>query len=76
MNKGKHKEDDNKRPIRFSILFSSIGDLNTFLGSAISKGCPEIFNTDQGVQFTGNAFTGKLDGAGGQDRHGWKGLGV
>ena len=30
------------------------------LGSAISKGCPEIFNTDQGVQFTSNAFTGKI----------------
>ena len=34
------------------------------LDRAIGKGCPEIFNTDQGSQFTSNAFTGKLDGAG------------
>ncbi|KXK30054.1 MAG: transposase, partial [Candidatus Brocadia sinica] len=34
------------------------------LDRAIRKGCPEIFNTDQGSQFTSNAFTGKLEGAG------------
>ena len=27
-------------------------------------GCPEIFNTDQGVQFTGEAFTNELQAAG------------
>ena len=34
------------------------------LDRALGKGCPEIFNTDQGSQFTSNAFTGKLDEAG------------
>ncbi len=30
------------------------------LEEALSKGQPEIFNTDQGSQFTGEAFTGVL----------------
>jgi putative transposase len=30
------------------------------LGEALSKGQPEIFNTDQGSQFTSNEFTGLL----------------
>jgi len=30
------------------------------LEEALSKGRPEIFNTDQGSQFTGEAFTGLL----------------
>jgi len=30
------------------------------LAEALSKGTPEIFNTDQGSQFTGEAFTGLL----------------
>jgi putative transposase len=34
------------------------------LDRAIRKGSPEIFNTDQGAQFTSNAFTGKLEGTG------------
>ena len=28
---------------------------------ALSKGTPEVFNTDQGSQFTGEAFTGLLE---------------
>ena len=31
---------------------------------ALETGRPEIFNTDQGAQFTGDAFTGRLAGAG------------
>lgn len=31
---------------------------------ALERGRPEIFNTDQGAQFTGEAFTGRLAGAG------------
>lgn len=31
------------------------------LEEALSKGTPEIFNTDQGSQFTGKAFTGLLE---------------
>ena len=31
------------------------------LEEALSKGRPEIFNTDQGSQFTGEAFTGLLE---------------
>ena len=28
---------------------------------ALGKGTPEVFNTDQGSQFTGEAFTGLLE---------------
>jgi putative transposase len=31
---------------------------------ALSRGCPEIFNTDQGSQFTSRAFTSRLEAAG------------
>jgi putative transposase len=42
---------------------------NTFDGSfylealdeALSRGRPEVFNTDQGVQFTAEAFTRRLE---------------
>lgn len=34
------------------------------LEMALVQGCPEIFNTDQGVQFTSLAFTGRLKRAG------------
>ena len=34
------------------------------LDEALSKGRPEVFNTDQGVQFTAEAFTARLESAG------------
>jgi len=34
------------------------------LDDALRTGKPEVFNTDQGVQFTAEAFTGRLVGAG------------
>lgn len=34
------------------------------LEEALSRGCPEVFNTDQGVQFTSASFTGRLELAG------------
>jgi putative transposase len=34
------------------------------LEEALCKGTPEVFNTDQGVQFTAEAFTGRLVAAG------------
>lgn len=34
------------------------------LDEALVRGCPEVFNTDQGVQFTSAAFTGRLESAG------------
>ncbi len=34
------------------------------LDEALSRGCPEVFNTDQGVQFTSASFTGRLEAAG------------
>ena len=34
------------------------------LQRALLVGRPEIFNTDQGAQFTREEFTGKLQGAG------------
>ena len=32
--------------------------------AALGRGKPEVFNTDQGVQFTAEAFTGRLESAG------------
>jgi putative transposase len=34
------------------------------LDEALGRGKPEVFNTDQGVQFTASAFTGRLERAG------------
>ena len=34
------------------------------LEEALSRGCPEVFNTDQGVQFTAQAWTSRLESAG------------
>src|SRR3954451_17341473 len=34
------------------------------LEEALRTGNPEVFNTDQGVQFTAEAFTGRLEAAG------------
>jgi putative transposase len=34
------------------------------LEEGLSRGRPEVFNTDQGVQFTAEAFTGRLQSAG------------
>jgi putative transposase len=34
------------------------------LEAALAEGKPEVFNTDQGAQFTAEAFTGRLEGAG------------
>ena len=34
------------------------------LEAALRGGAPEIFNTDQGVQYTAEAFTGRLEAAG------------
>jgi putative transposase len=34
------------------------------LDEALAQGRPEVFNTDQGVQFTARAFTGRLEAAG------------
>jgi len=34
------------------------------LEQALSRGRPEVFNTDQGTQFTAEAFTGRLERAG------------
>ena len=34
------------------------------LEEALRRGCPEVFNTDQGVQYTSPSFTGRLEAAG------------
>ena len=34
------------------------------LEEALASGRPEIFNTDQGIQYTAEAFTGRLEAAG------------
>ena len=43
------------------------------LEEALSRSMPEIFNTDQGTQFTGEAFTGLLKEQGIQISHDGKG---
>ena len=40
------------------------------LKEALSQRQPEIFNTDQGVQFTCREFTRPVGGGGGEDQHG------
>src|SRR4051812_44118836 len=35
------------------------------LEEALGRGTPEVFNTDQGAQFTAQAWTGRLESAGG-----------
>ena len=40
------------------------------LEEALGGGTPEIFNTDQGVQYTAEAFTGRLGGGGRGGQHG------
>ena len=46
------------------------------LEEALGSGKPEVFNTDQGVQFTASAFTGRLESAGVCGEHGRPGSGV
>src|SRR4051812_49467730 len=46
------------------------------LDEALRSGKPEVFNTDQGVQFTAEAFTGRLERAGVAVRMGGRGGGV
>src|SRR5262249_43275733 len=46
------------------------------LDEALRGGRPEVFNTDQGVQFTAAAFTGRLESAGGGGGRGGPGGGV
>ena len=41
-----------------------VGFCPAVLGAALARGRPEIFNTDQGAQFTSPAFTGRLLSAG------------
>lgn len=36
------------------------------LDEALRHGCPEVFNTDQGVQFTSTSFTSRVEAAGAQ----------
>ena len=41
------------------------------LESALSMAQPEIFNSDQGSQFTSREFTGRLEAAQSKGQHGW-----
>jgi putative transposase len=34
------------------------------LDQALTQGCPEVFNSDQGVQFTSASYVARLEGAG------------
>jgi len=52
------------RPVGSWVLESNTLDADfcvETLEEALSKGTPEIFNTDQGSQFTGDGFTGLLE---------------
>ena len=49
------------------------GAIVSALEQALSKGTPEIFDTDQGTQFTSEAFIRLLKGTGRPDQSGWQG---
>ena len=46
------------------------------LEEALRFSKPEIFNTDQGAQFTSMEFTGKLEDAQDKNQYGWKGQNI
>src|SRR3954451_7309009 len=54
---------------RYVLSWKLSNTLDTFfcleaLEEALRRGCPEVFNTDQGVQFTSGSFTARLEAAG------------
>ncbi len=54
---------------RYVLSWRLSNSLDTYfcieaLEEALEKGCPDIFNTDQGSQFTSDDFTGILIGKG------------
>jgi len=52
------------QPVRTAWRLSNTLDADfcvEALEEALSKGRPDVFNTDQGSQFTGKAFTGLLE---------------
>ena len=63
---------------RYVLSFRLSNSLETFfcreaLDEALEVGTPEIFNTDQGCQFTSADFTAPTTGAADPDQHGWSG---
>src|SRR5215210_1711495 len=59
---------------RVSITLDSAFCIAAVEEAIACHGCPEIFNTDQGAQFTSAAFTGLLLDHGIPDQHGWQRL--
>jgi transposase InsO family protein len=60
---------------RVSITMEATFCVETLEHALTRHGKPDIFNTDQGSQFTGAAFTGTLSGSGNFDEHGRRVLG-
>ena len=58
---------------RVSITMEAAFCVETLEDALARHGKPEIFNTDQGSQFTGAAFTGALDQQWHRHQHGWQG---
>ena len=59
------KRGGSKRLRRYVVAWALSNSLETLfclesLDEALKRAQPEIFNSDQGVQFTSDAFTGKL----------------
>ena len=59
---------------RLSITMDAEFCVEALQEALADHGKPEIFNTDQGAQFTSTAFTSVLVEAGGGDQHGRQGL--
>ncbi len=54
-----------RRVVRWRLSNSLDGDFClAMLEESLTGGCPTIFNTDQGVQFTSHAWTSRLESAG------------
>jgi putative transposase len=58
---------------RLSITMEAAFCVETLEDALARHGRPDIFNTDQGSQFTGSVFTGVLMREGIANQHGWQG---
>ena len=58
---------------RLSITMEAAFCVETLEDALARHGRPDIFNTDQGSQFTGSVFTGVLMREGHRNQHGWQG---
>ena len=61
---GGHRLVQPLRAVLAVVEHAGRGVLPGGAGGGLGHGCPEVFNTDQGVQFTAASFTSRLEKAG------------